>query len=77
MLLAIPAALGASCAFMLPVATPPNAIVYGSGKISIPQMSKAGVWLNLLFIIFLSVCAFTVITYSFDISIGVLPDWAK
>jgi solute carrier family 13 (sodium-dependent dicarboxylate transporter), member 2/3/5 len=49
MLLAVPAALGASCAFMLPVATPPNAIVYGSSFITIPQMARAGLFLNLLF----------------------------
>lgn len=77
LLLAVPAALGASCAFMLPVATPPNAIVYGSGKITIPEMSKAGVWLNFLFIILLSICAFTIITYAFGISIDVLPSWVK
>lgn len=77
LLLAIPAALGASCAFMLPVATPPNAIVYGSGKISIPEMSKAGLWLNFLFIILLSMATFTVIQYAFGISIDVLPAWAK
>lgn len=77
LLLAIPAALGASCAFMLPVATPPNAIVYGSGKITIPEMSKAGLWLNFLFIILLSICAFTIIRYSFGIAIDVLPAWAK
>lgn len=77
LLLAIPAALGASCAFMLPVATPPNAIVYGSGKITIPEMSKAGFWLNLMFIILLSMCAFSLITYTFEIVIDVLPSWAK
>ncbi len=50
LLLAVPAALAASCAFMMPVATPPNAIVYGTGSMTIRQMAKAGLWLNLLFI---------------------------
>ena len=42
------AALSASMAFMLPVATPPNAMVFASGYVTIPQMSRAGFWLNLL-----------------------------
>jgi len=46
LLLVIPAAIGVSCAFMLPVATPPNAIVFGSGMVSIPQMAKTGLILN-------------------------------
>lgn len=54
MLLALPVALAASCAFMLPVATPPNAIVYGSNEISIPEMTKAGLWLNIIFIFLVS-----------------------
>ncbi len=44
----IPAALAAGCAFMLPVAMPSNAIVYGSGLFNIPQMARAGLVLNLL-----------------------------
>ncbi len=47
-LYAVPVALAASCAFMMPVATPPNAIVYASGQLSIPQMAKAGLLLNVV-----------------------------
>lgn len=54
LLLTIPAALAASCAFMMPVATVPNAIVFGSGHVSIPQMVRAGFWLNIL-----GICAIT------------------
>lgn len=77
LLLAVPAALGASCAFMLPVATPPNAIVYGSGKITIPEMSNAGLWLNLIFIVLLTAAAFTMINFVFGVELGVLPTWAS
>jgi solute carrier family 13 (sodium-dependent dicarboxylate transporter), member 2/3/5 len=48
LLLCIPITLAASCAFMLPVATPPNAIVFASGLLSIPQMVRAGILLNIL-----------------------------
>src|SRR5699024_2295280 len=50
MILTVPAAVAASCAFMLPVATPPNAVVYGSGRIGIPQMARAGLVINLVMI---------------------------
>lgn len=77
LLFAIPTALGASCAFMLPVATPPNAIIYGSGKITIPQMSKAGLWLNLMFIVLLTISTLTLISFVFGVELNVLPDWAN
>lgn len=77
LLLAIPTVFGASCAFMLPVATPPNAIVYGSGKITIPEMSKAGLWLNLIFILVLSIASLTLMSWVFGIELDVIPDWVN
>lgn len=47
MLLMVPAAMSASCAFMLPVATAPNAVIYGSGRITVKDMATAGFFLNL------------------------------
>ena len=48
LLLVIPVALSATFAFMLPVATPPNAVAYGSGYIQMGDMVKTGLWLNLV-----------------------------
>ena len=58
--LTVPITIAASCAFMLPVATPPNAIVFATGTITIPQMAKAGFWLNIIGIILVTVVSLTV-----------------
>ena len=55
--LTVPITIAASCAFMLPVATPPNAIVFATGHISIPQMVRAGFFLNIIGIIIVTLIA--------------------
>ncbi|WP_314302095.1 DASS family sodium-coupled anion symporter [Kocuria palustris] len=68
LLLAIPVALAATCAFMLPVATPPNAIAYGSGYVSIPQMIKGGIWLNLIGLVLNTAVTMTLAVWVFGIA---------
>jgi len=77
LLLCIPAALAASCAFMLPPATPPNAIVFGSGQVSIPQMARAGVYVNIVAIIVLVALSYGLAAPVFDIIPGEVPGWAE
>lgn len=67
LLFALPVALSASCAFMMPVATPPNAIIYGSERISIPEMVRAGIWLNLIFILLISGWVYFVTPFIFGL----------
>jgi sodium-dependent dicarboxylate transporter 2/3/5 len=73
----IPATLSASCAFMMPVATPPNAIVFGSGRIKIAEMAKAGVFINIIGVIVVAVMFYLVGTLVFSIDTNIFPEWAK
>jgi len=75
LLLLIPTTLAASCSFMLPVSTPPNAIVYGSGRVPIMKMVVAGLWLDLLSVILLTGFVYTLGQLTFGV-LGPFPDWA-
>ena len=76
LVLMIPATMSASCAFMMPVATPPNAIVFGSNRFSIAEMARAGIVLNLLGAVVIATVVYTVGLVVFDIDPANLPDWA-
>jgi sodium-dependent dicarboxylate transporter 2/3/5 len=63
------AAIAASCAFMLPVATPPNAVVFGSGKLTISDMVRTGFVMNILSIILLSLFMYFLLPWLWDFEI--------
>ncbi|RMH02019.1 MAG: DASS family sodium-coupled anion symporter [Planctomycetota bacterium] len=77
LLLALPATLAVSCAFMLPVATPPNAILFGSGRLAIAQMARAGFVLNLLTAVVVTLFTFLWIAPRWGIDLAVFPAWAR
>jgi sodium-dependent dicarboxylate transporter 2/3/5 len=76
MLLMIPATLSASCAFMLPVATPPNAIIFGTHRLSVGQMAKAGIVLNLVGIVIVVLGTYMLSSAALPIDVHTFPDWA-
>ena len=72
-LLMVGATLAASCAFMMPVATPPNAVVFGSGQLKIADMMRAGFLMNVISIILISLVVYYILPLVWDFSIhGVL-----
>lgn len=75
--LMVAAGISASCAFMLPVATPPNAIVFGSGMIKIADMVKAGFWINIFCIFFIAGMIYFFMPIAWSIDINVFPDALK
>jgi sodium-dependent dicarboxylate transporter 2/3/5 len=76
LLLMIPATLSASCAFMLPVATPPNAIVFGTGEVRMQDMIKSGIFLNVMGVILVTSFVYLLGTTVFHIDLTQFPGWA-
>ncbi len=74
--LAIPTVLAASFVFMLPVATPPNAMVFASGHLTVGQMARAGSYINVISIVLILAMAYTLMGVAFGVEAGVMPDWA-
>jgi solute carrier family 13 (sodium-dependent dicarboxylate transporter), member 2/3/5 len=75
LLFMVPIALAANCSYMLPVGTPPNAIVYGSGLITLPQMARAGFLLNVTLVPIVVLLLWILGPYVFGIELDVVPDW--
>lgn len=67
-------AIAANCAFMLPVGTPPNAIIFGTGKIKIIEMVRTGFWLNLFATVLIVFFAYYALPIVFNIDISVFPE---
>lgn len=72
----IATAFGSSLSFMLPVGTPPNAIAYGTGYLTTRDMIRAGIALNIIGALLVTLVMFTLIPFVMDIGI-VLPPWAQ
>ncbi|MBN2614223.1 MAG: SLC13/DASS family transporter [Bacteroidales bacterium] len=77
LLFMIPATISASMAFMLPVATPPNAIVFGSNRIAMKQMAKTGLLLNLIGAVVITLFTYYLAPLIFHLSDSGLPSWAQ
>ena len=71
----IPTTIAASCAFMLPIATPPNAVVFGSGKVNIDDMIKAGLVLNLVAVFVVTFVTLLILNMIFNYDLMSLPGW--
>lgn len=73
--LMVPAVISASCAFMLPIATPPNAIVFGSGRITIRDMARAGFMLNLICAVIIMLVTVIFLSPQWTVDAAQPPDW--
>ena len=75
--LMLPATIAASCAFMFPIATPPNAIVYSSNRVSMRQMGRTGFFLNLTSVLVVIMVFWIWVFPLLGVDPGIVPEWAK
>ncbi|NOQ91877.1 MAG: SLC13/DASS family transporter, partial [Flavobacteriaceae bacterium] len=77
LLFMLPATIAGSLAFMLPVATPPNAIIFGTNRLQIIDMSRTGFFLNIVGIIIVTLATYYLGSFIFNIQLDTFPLWAK
>jgi len=77
LMLMLPATIAASCAFMLPIGTPPNAIVFASGRVRLDQMAKIGFLLNLITVLFITLFIYFWVVPAWNISPEAPPSWMR
>lgn len=69
----VPCAMVANCAFMLPVGTPPNAIMFGTGRLTIMEMVRTGFWLNIMALVLVVVGVLFALPLMWGIDLMTLP----
>ena len=77
LLFMLPATISASLAFMLPSATAPNAIIFGTKRLKVIDMSKTGIALNFIGVVIVTLATYYLATLIFEISLNDFPEWAR
>jgi sodium-dependent dicarboxylate transporter 2/3/5 len=73
----IAASVAASCAFMLPVATPPNAVLFGSGYLEMKDMVRTGIWMNLISIVIITFLIYFLLPLIWEFELSIFPEIFK
>ena len=76
LLILVPATLAASCGFMMPGASAPNALAYSTGHLKVRDLVRMGAMLDVISITVITICTFTIVALALDITPGVIPQWA-
>jgi sodium-dependent dicarboxylate transporter 2/3/5 len=70
----VPAAMAANCAFMLPVGTPPNAIIFATGKLKIIEMVRTGFWINIIAMLLIVAAVYFLLPVLWNVDLTNYPD---